>query len=198
MSKGKKKKKKRIEFLRGPKVALRPVMKKDVPLFFRWVNDPRVYKELTAHLPSFEKDEEEWLENIRKSKDKNVVFTITVGGKAIGVMGIQQINHKDGTAITGAFIGKAKYRGKGYGSEAKMILLNYAFNTLNLRKISSVVVDFNRASLRYAEKCGYKEEGRRIKHIFIDGEYHDQIVLTIFREDWPPIWAKFQKECGEE
>ena len=74
-----------------------------------------------------------------------------------------------------------------------MLLLNYAFNTLNLRKIVSRVVSFNRRSKAYSEKCGYKVEGVLKKDIFKDGEYHDLICMAVFKDDWLPLWEKFRK-----
>ena len=106
-------------------------------------------------------------------------------------MGIHHINWVNGTATTGAIIGEVENRGKGYGTDAKMTLLNYMFNTLNLRKICSEVIEYNTRSYNYSLGCGYREEGRKIKHIFRNGQYWDLIQLAVFKEDWLPIWAKY-------
>lgn len=108
-------------------------------------------------------------------------------------MAIHQIDWVNGTATTGAMIGEKEYWGKGYGSEAKMLLLDYAFNRLGLRKICSNVIAFNGRSKRYSEKCGYREEARRKAQFFRDGTYHDEIWLAVFRENWLPLWKKYQK-----
>jgi RimJ/RimL family protein N-acetyltransferase len=91
-------------------------------------------------------------------------------------------------------IGEKEYWGKGYGTEAKMLLLHYAFDTLNLRKICSSVISFNERSHKYSLKCGYKEEGRRKAQLFRDGKYWDEIQLAVFRKDWLLLWKKFQAE----
>ena len=71
--------------------------------------------------------------------------------------------------------------------------LNYAFNTLNLRKICSSVLAFNKRSLKYNLHCGYKIEGRKRKQIFKNGKYWDEIILGLFKKDWLTIWKRYQK-----
>lgn len=184
----------RVVFLKGKKVNLRPVMKADLPLVTRWINDPDVWHWLATNTPSSLEDEEVWLEGLRKKKDTNLVFVIeTAEGRAIGVMGLHDIHAEDRTATTGSFIGEKECWDKQLGSEAKLLLLNYAFNTLNLRKICSGAFAFNERSIRYSLRCGYKEEGRLREHIFRDGKYHDKVLLAIFREDFVPVWEKYQK-----
>jgi RimJ/RimL family protein N-acetyltransferase len=119
---------------------------------------------------------------------------LVVGGIPIGTMGIHGIDYRHGIATTGALIGEPEYWGKGYGSEAKMLLLEYAFNTLNLRKINSEVIAYNERSTQYSLKCGYKIEGRRRLEHFAKGEYWDVIQLAVFREDWQPLWEAFYEK----
>jgi len=179
--------------LNSKQVILRPIEKTDLLLFQKWMNDQGTNKYLTSYLPKRIDDEEEWYKKtIGSSTD--IVFSIVVGNKCIGTMGIHCINYRNGTAITGAFIGEAEYRCKGYGSEAKMLLLNYAFNTLNLRKIKSSVLDFNKRSAAYSKKCGYRVEGKLKKEVFINGRYADLIQLAVFKKWWEPLWKKFKNE----
>lgn len=181
-------------FRKGPRVTLRPLAKDDVPTITRWINDPEVTQFLLVHLPSSESEELEWVESLDKKKGKDVVLAIMVSGKIIGTIGIHGINWKDRVAITGTLIGEKRYWGRGYGTEAKMLLLDYAFNTLNLRKICSNVIAFNDRSYRYSLSCGYKVEGRLKAQYFRKGQYWDSIQLGLFREDWLPLWEKFRKK----
>jgi RimJ/RimL family protein N-acetyltransferase len=184
----------RVVFLKGRGVNLRPVMKTDLPLVTRWINDPEVRYFLSNVVPQSLEDEEAWLAGLGKKKDSEVVFIIEKSeGQPIGVMGLHKIHRIDRTATTGSFIGEKEYWGQGLGSEAKLLLLEYAFNTLNLRKICSGAFAFNERSIRYSLRCGYREEGRLRAHIFRAGAYHDKVQLAIFREDFDSVWEKYQK-----
>ena len=187
----KSKKGERIIFLEGKKVNLRPLdSENDVEVVTRWRNDPEVRHFVCECFPRTKKDELEWL---NEKSDNNIVLAIdTKKGNFIGIMDIHRINHLSRTATTGAMIGEKNYWSKGFGTDAKMILLNYAFNTLNLRKIGSRVFNFNNRSINYSKRCGYKEEGVLKKEHFIDGNYVDEILLAVFREDFLPLWEKYK------
>lgn len=183
-----------IMFRKGKHIHLCVVLKAYLPRITKWINDPEVTQYLAAYMPQYERNEEQWLERIAEHKDTDQVFAlVTVSGEAIGIMGLHHINLKDGTATTGALIGEKRFWGKGYGSEAKMLLLDYAFNALNLRKICSSALAYNGRSVRYSKKCGYEEEGIRKAQFFKNGAYHDEILLAVFREKWLPHWKRFQK-----
>lgn len=183
-----------IVFLKGKRVALRPILKQDVPQLLLWMNDQEVTQYLSAYLPMLEADEEEWFANLSKRKQTDLIFAIVVNdGTCIGTMGLHQISWKDRVATTGAFIGDKAYWGKGYGTEAKMLLLDYAFNTLNLRKICASVLAFNKRSYAYQLKCGYKEEGRKLRQRYRKGKYWDEIFMAVFKRDWLPLWKQYKK-----
>ncbi len=146
-----------------------------------------------AFLPRTEKDEEEWFNKLG-SDDKNIVFGVeTKDGSLIGCMGVHRISWRDRVCTTGAFIGEKENLCKGYGTDAKMFLLEYIFNTLNLRKVCSEVIAYNERSIQYSTKCGYKPDGIRHQHVFRKGEYWDLVQLAVFREDWLPIWKTYQE-----
>ena len=182
----------RVVFLRGKKVTLRPIEKEDIDKIVVWVNDPEVTQFLSMSLPLNKMQEEEWHQNLTK-KDKDIVLGIEVDGKLIGTMGIHNIDWVHRTAATGALIGEKSYWNKGYGTDSKMIILNYAFNTLGLRKICSSVYEFNGRSLQYSMNCGYKVEGRRKKQLFAKGRYWDEIMLGLFKKDWTSHWKEYKK-----
>ncbi len=183
-----------VIFRRSNRVVLRPLQLSDAPHLTRWINDPRVTQYVNAHLPTAESEETEWINALSSRKDSNIVVMMVVEGKPIGTMGIHGINMRHRIATTGALIGEPEYWGKGYGSEAKMLLLEFAFNTLNLRKICSQVIAFNERSTKYSLKCGYKIEGRKKLEHFAKGEYWDVIQLGVFKEDWLPLWTVFSEE----
>ena len=195
MSEPKSSPKPEIIFLKSNRVVLRPVLREDIPLLIKWINDPGVRMYLGRNLPVMEADEQEWFDTLHKRKATDLVFTIIADGTPIGVMGLHRIDLINGTATTGALIGEKEYWGKGYGTEAKMLLLSYAFHWLGLYKIRSTVIAYNGRSRRYSEKCGYREDGGPGKEEFFRfGRRWDEICLAVFRKDWEPLWQKFAQE----
>lgn len=186
-----------VVFLKGKKVILRPMEKGDLERCRRWMNDPEVRCFLKSNFPYTMEDEEEWFERARKDQNSRHFAIVAVDGETpvlIGNIGLAGINWKNGTATTGTVIGEKEYWSKGYGTEAKMLLLYHAFYELGLRKINSSVWEFNSRSLKYSDNCGYKEEGRKRKQLYRGGQYWDEVLLAVFREEWVEIWERFKRE----
>ena len=151
--KGKKPVQNRVVFRMGKRIYLRPLSKEDIPLLAVWINDPEVNQYLKISHPMRLEDEMKFYESLGERKN-DIIFAIVLKDTddIIGTMGLHKIDHKNGLATTGSFIGRKDLWGKGYGTEAKMLLLEYAFNTLNLRKVCSIVYDFNERSKKCLKK----------------------------------------------
>ena len=183
-------------FRKGPRVILRPHTESDLEPSCRMINDPRNSRFLTAHCPFGYADQRDFI--LSTQKEGEILLAIESDGAYIGNMGMRHIDHMHGHAETGSLIGLPEYQGKGYGTEAKLLLLEYAFNTLGLRKVYSQVFAFNGRSLKYAEKCGYQEEARLQDHFFAAGEFHDKVILSVDRARWQPLWDAFYANHKEE
>ncbi|MDO8500011.1 MAG: GNAT family protein [bacterium] len=197
--------------LRGKKVILRPIdIESDLKCFQRWVNDLDVVRFLGKPLKPVTKEKERELLQKLLCDESNIMFAIeTFEGTHIGITGLHKISYFDGTAVTGTFIGDKRYWGVGYGTDAKMLLLWYAFKMLNLRRINSAVIAFNKRSLGCQLKCGYAVEGVKRKEVYKNGHYHDLVLLAVFRKGWMKRWREYQrgafwaekrdrKGCGEK
>jgi RimJ/RimL family protein N-acetyltransferase len=186
-------------FIDGPHLYLSPLEETDAEMAAAWVNNPLTRIFISTKFPMSLHQEHDWVKTVNSSKKVVVMIVLknTNGeDKPIGILGTHDINQIDQTAETGAHI-CIEERGKGYGTEAKMILLDYLFNTLNLRKIISRVYAFNTASQKYSEKCGYTKEGVLKEHIFHNGSFVDLVYLAIFKDTFGPKWEEFKKQNEE-
>jgi len=185
-----------IIFRRGERIYLSPVHKGDLPFLTVTINDPEISQFLTVDEPMTEQDEEKWLAGLSDQKASNIVLAIRLveNNEIIGTQGLYHISFKDGTATMGYCIGRKDLWDKGYGTEAQMVLLEYAFNTLNLHKVSAEVYDFNPRSKRCLEKCGYVVEGVQKEHRYRNGRRVDCTMLAVFKRNFLPLWKKYQKK----
>ncbi|MBX3066476.1 MAG: GNAT family protein [Anaerolineae bacterium] len=81
-------------------------------------------------------------------------------------------------------IGDPEYWGKGYGSEAVTLLVNYAFRELNLYKVCLDLFEYNPRAYAAYLKVGFIEEGRRHEQLLRDGRRWDLILMGITRPQW--------------
>jgi len=180
-------------FARGRRVYLRPLDKAtDLERCTRWTNDPEVTRYLARCLPMTLLAEENWFDKQVGRENDFPLAICTSKGRHIGNIGLHQVDMRLGVGTTGTLIGEKAFWGKGYGSEAKMLMLAFAFRTLSLRKVYSDVIAFNERSLRYSLGMGHKVVGRRRDHWYREGRYWDDILLELFRADWEPLWAEYE------
>ena len=175
--------------LKGKLVNLRAVERKDLEEIMKWVNDREVTKYLSAFLyPVSRAEEEKFLERAMSHNDteKNLVME-TKEGDYIGQISLHKIDWKNRNAELGIVIGNKEYWGKGYGTDAIKILLNHAFNQMNLYKVYLRVFDYNQRGVRCYEKCGFKEEGRLRKGQFYGGKYYDVILMGILKDEFEKV-----------
>ncbi len=184
-------------FLIGKKTILRPVQLTDVPLFTRWMNDPVTRTYLMRRFPLTELDEKAWVEksgNLTGTPSNIAMVIETIDGEQpIGTMGLHNINWIDRNALTGTIIGEESYRGKGYATDAKMILLQYAFETLGLHKIISHALAKNEKSINYSKRCGYVVEATFKDDVFRAGAWEDVVSLMCFYEGWKEASEKMKQ-----
>lgn len=185
----------RIPFLKGKLVTLCVPHKEDMAQITRWVNDPSITQYLGAYRPASIEQELDWYARLAKQDGQEFVFFLETNDdkRLIGTMGLHNVNHRTQVAGTGAMIGDHSAHGKGYGTDAKMQLLHWAFTELNLRKVISNVYATNPRSQRYLAKTGYKIVGTRKAHNLVRGQFVDEHILEVFREEFMPLWDAYQR-----
>ena len=72
-------------------------------------------------------------------------------------------------------------RRKGFGTDATRLLLSYAFQDLNLRRVYLHVLSDNHQAIRVYEEVGFKLEGTLKQHCFIGGRYKDLLIMSILK-----------------
>jgi [ribosomal protein S5]-alanine N-acetyltransferase len=138
--------------------------------------------------PYKKKDAIKWInKSVKKWGNKSYLFLIELKSekKIIGCMEIHHLDKVSNKATTGSWINK-KYWKKGYITEAKIAVNDFAFNKLKLRKLNSKVFKENKASNATQRKIGYKLEGTQRKENVnpITKKIHDVNLYGLLKEDW--------------
>lgn len=173
---------------RGKKVILRAYEKEDIAEAHRLFNNLEFQKLLNTHLilPLSYEDEEKFILEMNNNKNNGYNFAIEAidESKYIGGCGYFKYRPKDGTTWIGIAIADNKYWGKGYGSDALKVLINFLFNELNIRKITLGVFSYNTRAVKCYHNLGFKEEGCLKKNLYRDGKYHDELIMSLFKNKY--------------
>lgn len=183
-------------------VSLGAMQREYIPLLMSGINDPMVTRGVILRPPVTLEEELAWYDGMA-GKYGNVVFAIllhicneagdVVDYRYIGHTGLHGITYPDGHATSGTIIIDTSCLGKGYGSEAKLLLLYEAFRNRGLRKVCSHVKAFNGNSWGHLLACGYQQVGCHKAHHLHDGRFVDSVDFEIFREEWEPVWQAYQE-----
>lgn len=173
--------------LKTKKVLLRALQKSDLNKeYVKWLNDRDVSKYLISTVfPSNMEQLVDFYKNISVSKN-DVMFAIIRQDtkKHIGNIKLGNINWVHRHGYMGILIGDKNSWGKGFAQEATGLLLNYAFNQLNLNKVLLDVYANHAAAIKAYANVGFKEEGRLKNMLFSNGKFEDQIIMAITKDEY--------------
>jgi RimJ/RimL family protein N-acetyltransferase len=173
--------------LRGEKVILRAVKREDLPRKAEFANDPDLavlFEDDPWEPESLEEIEERFEARLREGGGGGVTFAIEAEGKYIGQCSLFRFDYLTHTAMLGIGIGDRAYWGHGFGRDAVKTLLEYAFNLRNLQRVWLTVTATNERAIRSYRACGFVEEGRLRRHVWLRGTYDDMVTMGILREEW--------------
>ena len=71
------------------------------------------------------------------------------------------------------------FRGKGFGKAMLAESIDYAFNEMNMHRLTAEVYEYNESSIALLKSLGFSEEGRLKEAKFHNGEFWDIIVYGI-------------------
>lgn len=160
-----------METVKGKTVVLRPVTYDDMQQIVDWRNSDVVRKFFLIQEKYTLEGQKKWMDNVI-STGRAVQFIIHhIGDNVdIGTAYIRDLDKYDREGEYGLFIGNPDYFGKGIGTEVGQMIMEYAFNVLNLKRVFSEIKDDNIRSIRAVEKFGmsvYKVEKNALE---IDGK----------------------------
>jgi len=125
-------------------------------------------------------------ERERTGGESSVAFGVqTKDGKPLGYFGINWLVSAHRLAMLGAKIGEPEYWGGGYGTDALLLLLDYAFDWLDVRKAWLTTTSMNARVLHMMEKVGFRLEVRQRQSALADGVWYDWLAYGMLREEWP-------------
>lgn len=168
----------------GPNLVLRPITEADASAMFNSAADPE-NRRLTGTQITFSlEDVEQFCRRIQTADDR-FDFAITLKGdpQYIGEAVLNNIDwHNRSAGFRIALAGKAHF-GKGYGSEATRLVVDFGLKTLKLHRIELEVYDFNPRAQHVYEKAGFQVEGIRRDALHWEGQYHNAIMMAILQAD---------------
>ncbi len=184
---------KRILNIAGKLVGLGPFVRDDLALYHRWINDFEVTRYyLDTPRPQALEERAAWYERLNAANLNDIDFAIyeLATMRPIGRVGLEDISYQHRRASFGILIGEKECWGKGYGTEATRLTLDYGFRLLGLHNIMLSVSSANTAAIRAYTRAGFhvvgaRRECRREGDSVLDSIFMD-CLATEFNRSGPP------------
>lgn len=172
----------------GKRVTLRSLELDDIPEIMQHFNDLEIRQFLNRIIPVSAEEEKEWIRNTWKHRREGIEYVFAIElrkpKKIIGACALNRVNSIHQNAELGIAIYNKQYWGKGLGTEAIHLLLDFGFNKLNLHRIYLMVSENNHRAKRVYEKVGFQITGRR-RHAFQRfNKYYDWYFMDLLAREY--------------
>jgi RimJ/RimL family protein N-acetyltransferase len=173
----------------GEKVSLSAFdLEKDAATLALWTHDPG-YLQLLDQDPARPLTPGQIKKKIQsEDKPENQHFRFAVRtrdeSRLVGMVALHWVEYSNGYAWLTLGIGSPLDRGRGFGSETLRLILNYAFNELNLHRVNCWLVEYNQTARRLLESHGFKLEVRSRQAIHRFDRRFDSLMMGILQSDW--------------
>ncbi len=164
--------------------SIRSFQYSDKPALVKYANNIKIAKKLKDGFPNpyTEGDAEEWL-GIACNQNPELNFAIADENELIGAIGLQlQDDINRFSAEVGYWLAEP-FWGKGVAAKALIAMTDYAFKHFEFNRLFAGVFEGNDASAKVLQKAGYKLEGTLRKAVYKKGEFLDQYIFAILREE---------------
>lgn len=177
----------RSRMLRGKLCVIRPLEWEDLEQLHHWYQDQEVMLWASGAHPDvfFSRyDLEERFEKEAKNEKTRRFMVETHGGIPMGTVTYRNMNHQLHSAILGITIGNKDYWGKGYGTDIIWTFMAYLFDQWNLNRLELDTWSGNQRAIHTYEKCGFQIEGCLRDGYYVNGQYHDKVIMGILKRDF--------------
>jgi ribosomal-protein-alanine N-acetyltransferase len=169
------------------RVRLRPLEERDVDGLFDVFSDPQVMRYWSSG-PMADRDAAVKLyEEIQETNASGLMMkwglALAENDRVIGTTTFFNLSLSNGRLEIGYAMNRS-FWGKGLMNEALIALINYGFDTMNLRRIEADVDPRNGPSIRTLERLGFQREGFLRERWHVEGEIQDAYFYGLLKKEW--------------
>ena len=172
--------------LTGDRVVLRQLEERDVEVrhSYGWHSEiQRGYGHTRDSGPMTEAEAQQWYADLLPFRDEPS-WIVEVDGRAAGGIFLHSHVVEDRRARLAIGLFAPELQGRGFGTEAAMLVLEHAFGEMGLHRIDLRVLEFNTGAIACYRRCGFVEEGRERESCCIDGQWYDDLVMGVLDREF--------------
>ncbi len=178
----------------GRKVILRSMRYEDSKFLMKWYQDLELIKYYDLLPPPTYAQIEKKIG--KRLGDKNRIDLIIENRQveAVGMVYLKKIDWKNSHAELHVMIAEKSNQGRLFGAEAGFLMLNYAFQELNLNKIYCRAIEYASEVQGLINHCGFKKEAVCQHLLYQQGKYWNVNIYGILKEEFERFIRKDGKQ----
>jgi RimJ/RimL family protein N-acetyltransferase len=177
---------KRLPVIAGRGVTLRELRAGDAPALLELLATSEVAQFISPPPTTVDGFERfiTWAQQEQR-EGRYVCFAVVPDGMttAVGIFQVRQLEPQFGTAEWGFALGRA-YWGSGIFAASARLVVDFAFETVGVHRLEARAAVANGRGNGALAKIGAVKEGLLRRSFLRHGQYHDQTLWSIVREDW--------------
>jgi len=167
-------------------ITLRAIEQDDMQLLKDIINDPEIENMVVGwSFPVSTEHQVNWISSISGDRNNVRLAIDTKYNGVVGIVSLTKIDFKNRTGTINIKLNREnKIRRKGIGYKSINMLIDYAFNQLNLNCLAANILEYNTPSQKLFEKSGFVFEGSLRKRVFKSGTYQDLYSYSLLKSDF--------------
>ena len=113
-----------------------------------------------------------------------VCWAVESDGELVGAAFLLDVREAGRKARLAIGMYAPEFVGRGLGTEAIRLVLRHAFGTLGMHRVDLKVLDFNDRAIAAYRACGFVEEGRERESCWVEGRWHDDVVMGVLDREF--------------
>ncbi|MFW9847602.1 MAG: GNAT family N-acetyltransferase [Candidatus Thorarchaeota archaeon] len=183
----------------GNKTLLRRLELEDTDTILNTWNNYELRQYLATPLPSTREDLTNFINSVNEAFSKKSKLTFGIESieteSLVGIIDLSNISWISGNAEISIFaIMDQEDRGKGYALDSMLLLLDVAFNVLNLHNVYLWVVEFNKRAIGFYTKVGFTKGGHLRELAYRNGRRYDVVIMDILKPEFEEKYGILPKK----
>jgi N-acetyltransferase len=179
----------------GVLVSLEPLSERHFPELLPFADSPEIWRYLTSR-PQTPDRMQAYLDGLLRDYASGAALPFVVrrqsNGEIAGITRFKSLSREHRKALVGSWYAPSAW-GSGCNTEAKLLLMEYGFETLHCLRIEFQVDSRNRRSCAALARMGAMEEGTLRSYIITgDGYRRDSVIFSVLDGEWPEIKRKLK------
>ncbi len=174
-----------MKHLEGKDLFLRALESTDLDVLYKLENEEAVWEISNTVSPYSKYVLKQYLENAHRDiyevKQLRLVICLRETKEAIGFIDLFDFDPKHKRAGVGIVVFAEQERRKGYARQSLVVLIDYAFNHLDVHQLYANITSDNELSIRLFQKVGFEKAGEKKDWIFSKGTFKNELLFQLIR-----------------